>query len=284
MLQPATSIWVSASDHFLRCFFCWTTRVSGSRSAAILRTLPLRWGMTAEVSATWEARLVSSRKCQGETRRGVAGRASETRLCFWGDGEGDGEAAAAMARTRRERERKRESRDDLRGINIEHWPGYEEQAIRAIGHVAASWLCIFDFEVVACNEDGGHASPLSRSLYCCRLRRSLRRRRHRHRRGHPCLHRAQPLHPRPHPRRQLPDLSPRQHPRLHPRDLRPLLHLVQRPPYQLEAAAKKIRQGTSSTSPPTSAPSSPGAPPRPAAVASPLRSSGTTSSGRSPPV
>ena len=74
VLQPSTSIWVSSSDHFLRCFLC-TTKASWS---AILRTLPLRSGMVS----MW----VSSRNVQAGTRRGDEGRARETRRrCFGGE-------------------------------------------------------------------------------------------------------------------------------------------------------------------------------------------------------
>jgi hypothetical protein len=52
----------------------------------ILRIFPLLAGIRAEVevSATWEARLVSSRKLHAGTRRGEDGKAKETRLCFAG--------------------------------------------------------------------------------------------------------------------------------------------------------------------------------------------------------
>lgn len=74
VLQPSTSICVSSSDHFLRCFFCTT-----KASSASLRILPLRSGMVMEVS---------SRKFQAGTRRGEEGRARDTRRACLG-GESD---------------------------------------------------------------------------------------------------------------------------------------------------------------------------------------------------
>ena len=75
MLQPSTSIWVSSSDHFLRCFFC-TTKPSCASSAS-LRILPLRSGMVSGME-------VSSRKVQAGTRRGDEGSARETRRVLSG--------------------------------------------------------------------------------------------------------------------------------------------------------------------------------------------------------
>lgn len=83
VLQPSTSICVSSSDHFLRCFLC-TTKPSCVASSAILRILPLRSGMVSGM-------LVSSRNDQAGTRRGEEGEARETRRCLSGDDEEEGE-------------------------------------------------------------------------------------------------------------------------------------------------------------------------------------------------
>lgn len=53
-----------------------------SPSSAILRILPLRSDIGAEVSATCEVRPVSSRKFHACTSLGEDGSASDTRLCF----------------------------------------------------------------------------------------------------------------------------------------------------------------------------------------------------------
>lgn len=84
VLHPVTSIWVSSSDHFLRCFFCCMTsppsRGWETESSAILRSLPFRSGMDAD--SVWKVRPVSSRKLHAGTRRGEEGSASETRRCL----------------------------------------------------------------------------------------------------------------------------------------------------------------------------------------------------------
>jgi hypothetical protein len=84
-LQPNTSILVSSSDHFFRCFFSW----KGSQSAPLASFLifPRFSGTSpdASVSGTCESRPVSSRKFHACTTRGEEGSARDTRLCFKGD-------------------------------------------------------------------------------------------------------------------------------------------------------------------------------------------------------
>lgn len=80
MLHPVTSICVSSSDHFLRCFFSW--EISLSAPGAIFLIFRHFSGTISEapVSGTWDSTPVSSRKFQAT--RVDEGNASDTRLCF----------------------------------------------------------------------------------------------------------------------------------------------------------------------------------------------------------